>query len=214
MPKILHKAQQDYLNSLRKDVDPLLQEMENFASQNKIPILDKNSAQFLEQMISLQQPKKVLEIGMAIGYSTIRIAKNLKGKGIVDTIEISKDNIKLAKDYINQSEVSPKINIVEGDALKIMPELGEKYDFIYLDADKEDYEKLFYYSLLSLEKKGVIFIDNLLWHGYVASSKVPDGFKRSTEQIRKFNKLFISQRALKTTIVPIGDGIGLGVKVD
>ncbi len=214
MPKILYKAQQDYLNSLRKDVGPLLQEMEKFASQNKIPILDKDSAQFLEQMISMHRPKKVLEIGMAIGYSTIRIANNLKTKGSIDTIEISKDNIKLAKDFINRSDVKSKINIVEGDALKIMPERGEKYEFIFLDADKEDYEKLFYYALLLLKKRGVIFIDNLLWHGYAASSKVPDGFKRSTEQIRKFNKLFISQRALKTTIVPIGDGIGLGVKVD
>lgn len=214
MPKILYKAQQDYLNSLRKDVGPLLQEMEKFASQNKIPILDKDSAQFLEQMISMHRPKEVLEIGMAIGYSTIRIANNLKTKGSIDTIEISKDNIKLAKDFINRSDVKSKINIVEGDALKIMPERGEKYEFIFLDADKEDYEKLFYYALLLLKKRGVIFIDNLLWHGYAASSKVPDGFKRSTEQIRKFNKLFISQRALKTTIVPIGDGIGLGVKVD
>jgi predicted O-methyltransferase YrrM len=95
-----------------------------------------------------------------------------------------------------------------------MPKLTEKYDLIFLDADKEDYEKLFYNSLNLLNKRGVIFIDNLLWHGFPASKDVPPKYKRSTEHIREFNKLFVSQKGLKTTILSVGDGIGLGIKVD
>ena len=212
--RILYKAQQNYLKSLQNEVDPLFQEMEQFAYENRIPILDRDSADFLEQIILIHRPKKVLEIGTAIAYSTIRIARNLKNTGTVDTIELSKHNITNAKQYIARSGFKEKINLIEGDALKVMPAMKTKYDFIFIDADKEDYEKLFYYSLVLLKKRGIILVDNLLWKGYPASRNVPQKFRRSTEHIRKFNKLFVSQKALRTTILPIGDGIGLGVKVD
>ena len=162
----------------------------------------------------LHQPKRVLEIGTAIGYSTIRIAKNLKKKAVIDTLEKDKDTIKIAEDYIKRSGFENKINIIEGDALATMPELESKYSFIFLDADKEDYERLFFYSLMLLKKGGVLFIDNLLWHGYAASKTVPAKYKTSTQKIREFNKLFVSQYSLKTTIIPVGDGIGIGLKKD
>lgn len=214
MDKILYSAQRKYLESLQGKVDPLLREMEEFASFNKIPILNRESAEFLEQVVLIHRPKKVLEIGTAIGYSTIRVARNLRSKGVIETLELSKENIANAKKFIAKSDCGEKINIIEGDALKIMPKLTEKYDLIFLDADKEDYEKLFYNSLNLLNKRGVIFIDNLLWHGFPASKDVPPKYKRSTEHIRKFNKLFVSQKGLKATILSVGDGIGLGIKVD
>lgn len=214
MKKILYSSQKKYLDSLRIEQDPLIQEMEQYASENKIPILNSDAADFLEQLILIHRPKNVLEIGMAIAYSSIRIARKLKSKASIDTIEISKQNISTAKNFIERSGCSQKINIIEGDALKILPLHDKKYDLIFLDADKEDYEKLFYYSLLLLKKRGVIFVDNLLWHGYAASKDVPQNYKSSTEHIRKFNSLFMSQTALQTTILPIGDGIGLGIKLD
>jgi predicted O-methyltransferase YrrM len=212
--EILYSAQKKYLASLLTEQEPLLNEMEEFAAQNKIPILLREAAEFLEQMISIKRPKNVLEIGMAIGYSSIRIASRLKDKATLDTIEISKPNIKTAKKYIAISGLEEKINIIEGDALLLMPQMDKKYDLIFLDADKEDYEKLFYYSILLLKKRGVIIVDNLLWHGFPASRNVPPSYKKSTEHVRKFNKLFVSQKALDTTILSIGDGIGLGVKLD
>ena len=212
--KILYSAQQKYLDSIQSESEPLLKEMEEFAYEKQIPILSKAAADFLEQTILIHRPKRVLEIGMAIGYSSIRIARTLRGKGILDTIELSKDNIKIAQEFISRSGNKDKINIIEGDALKLLPIMIDKYDFIFIDADKEDYEKLFYYSLLLLNKRGVMFVDNLLWHGYVASKNVPVKYKTSADSIRKFNKLFISQKVLKTTILPIGDGIGLGIKLD
>ena len=93
-----------------------------------------------------------------------------------------------------------------------MPRLKKKYDLIFLDSDKEDYKRLFDYSMVLLKRGGVIVIDNLLWQGYAAASKVPPKYKESTKHIREFNKLFIEQPNLRTTILPIGDGIGLGVK--
>ena len=93
-----------------------------------------------------------------------------------------------------------------------MPRLKKKYDFIFLDADKEDYKRLFDYAIVLLKKGGVIVVDNLLWQGYAAASRVPAKYKESTKHIKQFNKIFINQPNLKSTILPIGDGIGLGIK--
>lgn len=213
MNGILYNNQIKYLESLRAEHDPLIKEMEEYAKENRIPILDWKAAEFLEQLIIIIRPKRVLEIGTAIGYSSIRIARKLKKKATLDTIEKSLDNISLASDYIKRAGLETKINLIEGDALSIMPSLNKKYDLIFLDADKQDYEKLFYYSLMLIKKGGVLFIDNLLWHGYAASSKVPNEFKNSTKIIRTFNELFLKHNAIQSTILPIGDGIGLGVKL-
>jgi predicted O-methyltransferase YrrM len=213
MPDIINKIQLDYLKTLRTGGDPLINEMEEFAAKNKIPILDWKAAELLERLILISRPKRVLEIGMAIGYSTIRMAKVIRKKGIIDTVEKSKDNIALAGEFIERSGLSDKIQIIEGDALSVMPSLQKKYNLIFLDADKEDYEKLFYYSLMLLKKGGIIFIDNLLWHGYTAAARVPASYKKSTHIIREFNRLFLDHPALKATILPVGDGIGLGVKI-
>lgn len=214
MPGILYSPQENYLKKLRTENDELILEMEKFAKEKNVPILNWNAAELLESLIVIYEPKRVLEIGTAIGYSTIRIAKNLRKKAVIDTIEKNKENIKIAEDFINRSGLEKKINILEGDALQIMPNLESKYNFIFLDADKEDYERLFYYSVMLLKKGGVLFVDNLLWHGYAAAKTVPSNYKTSTEQIRNFNKLFTSQYSLKTVILPVGDGIGIGVKKD
>lgn len=213
MSNITYLNQIEYLESLRGEPDPLIKEMEEFAQQNRVPILDWKSAELLEQIVMMIKPKRVLEIGTAIAYSSIRIARRLKKKGTLDTIEKSLDNIALASEYVRRAELTSKINLIEGDALTVMPQLEKKYDLIFLDADKEDYEKLFYYSLVLLKKGGVLFVDNLLWHGYAASSKVPTNYRNSTKAIREFNKLFMNQDALQTTIITVGDGIGLGVKI-
>ncbi len=212
MSKILYQTQLNYLTKFRKEIDMQILEMEDFAEQKNVPILDWGSAEFLEQLIWISSPKRVLEIGTAIGYSSIRIAKNLGKKGMLYTIEKSADNILIAKENISNSGLEEKIVLIEGEALTEMPKMKKKFDFIFLDADKQDYLRLFDYSMLLLKKGGIIFIDNLLWHGYAASSEVPENYKRSTELIREFNEKFMSQKNIKSTILPIGDGIGLGIK--
>ena len=212
MSKIFYPAQEKYISSFRKKQDDLINDMETFAKEHNVPILSWQSAEFIEQLVLISNPKRVLEIGTAIAYTTIRIARNLKKKSIIHTIELSEDNIETAKEYIEQSGVGDKIKLIEGDALSVMPRLKKKYDLIFLDADKEDYKRLFDYSMVLLKRGGMIVIDNLLWQGYAAASKVPSKYKESTKHIREFNKLFIEQPNLRTTILPIGDGIGLGVK--
>ncbi len=213
MSKIVYAQQTKYLESLRNENDELIFEIEALAKEKNVPILNWNAADFLESQILINKPKRVLEIGTAIAYSTIRFARNLKKNCIIDTIEKSKDNIKLAKKFIKKSGLSEKINLIQGDALKVIPKLEHNYDFIFLDADKEDYEMLFHYSLIVLKKGGVIFVDNLLWQGYAAAKSIPEKFINSTKHIREFNKLFMSNDFLKATLVPIGDGVGIGIKI-
>jgi predicted O-methyltransferase YrrM len=212
MSKIIFPVQSDYIKSFRKKPDGLIEEMENYAKEHNVPILSWQSADFIEQLVLVKNPKRVLELGMAIAHTSIRIARNLKGKSVVHTIEKSTDNIVVAKEFISKSGVGTKIKILEGDALNIMPQLKKKYDLIFLDADKEDYKRLFDYSLVLLRRGGLLVVDNLLWHGYAASSRVPQNYKESTMHIREFNKLFMNQPNLKTSIIPLGDGLGIGVK--
>jgi len=212
MNKIINIVQQNYLSSFRKKPDGLVEEMEKYAQEHNVPILSWQSAELLEQLVQIKNPKRALELGTAIGYSTIRIARNLKGKSAVHTIEKSSDNIVTAKEFIAKSGLAGKIKLLEDDALNIMPQLKKKYDLIFLDADKEDYKRLFDYSLVLLRRGGLLIVDNLLWHGYAASSRVPIQYKESTRQIREFNELFLNQPNLKASIIPIGDGLGIGVK--
>lgn len=213
MNKILLSNQLEYISSFRKKTDSLIEEMEIYAREHNVPILSWQSAEFLEQLILIKNPRRVLELGTAIAYSSIRIARNLKDKSVIHTIEKSTDIISVAKDFIVKSGLGAKIKILEGDAVNVMPQLKKKYDLIFLDADKEDYKRLFDYSLVLLRKGGLLVVDNLLWQGYAASTRVPAQYKESTNHIREFNSLFMNQPNLKTSILPIGDGIGLGVKV-
>jgi predicted O-methyltransferase YrrM len=212
MSKIYYPVQLKYISSFRKPQDDLITEMETFAKLNSIPILSWQSAEFIEQLVLMINPKRVLEIGTAIAYTSIRIARKLKQNCNVDTIELSKQNIKSAKGFIKRSGVEEKINLIEGDALNILPSLNKKYDLIFLDSNKEDYIKLFGYAMPLLKKGSVIVVDNLLWQGLAAVAKISVKLKTSTYHIREFNKVFTKQPELITTILPVGDGLGLGIK--
>ena len=213
MKEIINPEQKKYIESFNLETDPFILGMEEFARKNNVPILTRDSAKLIELLIKMYKPTRILEIGTAIAYTTIRIAKASGKKCSVHTIEFSKDNEKLAKQNIKKAKLSKKIKLLSGDALKIMPRLNKKYDFIFLDADKEDYLKLLRLSLKLLKKGGVIFVDNLLWHGFAAASEVPEKYIVSTKYIRDFNKLFTGNKQLQATILPVGDGIGLGIKL-
>ena len=206
-------VQTEYLESMRDGNDPLIEEMEKYAAEHKVPILNWKSAEFLEQLILIKEPKRELEIGTAIAYSSIRIARVLKKKAKLYTIEISSDNIPIAAANIEKAGMQDKIKLIHGDAVEEFPDLNKKFDFIFLDADKEDYEDLLELSIDALKKNGILFVDNLLWQGYAAAKTVPKKYQTSTEHIRRFNERFIAYPGLNSSILPIGDGIGIGIKM-
>ena len=133
MNRSLFPSQKNYLQKFNKEEDSLVLEMEKFAAEHKIPILYPEAALFLEQLILLTRPKRVLEIGTAIAYSSIRMARQLRKKGIIQTIEKSEDNIKLAAEYVKRSGYDDKIEIIKGDAIDLLPAMNKKYDLICTD---------------------------------------------------------------------------------
>lgn len=212
MSGILYPGQQKYIESFVPESDELIKKLEDFAHKNRVPILDSASAVFLEQMIMISKPKRVLEIGTAIGYSSIRAARLLDEKALLVTLEKSAPNYKLALQNFKDAGVENKIELIFGDALEIMPGIKKKFDFIFLDADKEDYRNLLDLSLKLLNKGGVMFVDNLMWSGFAAKKIVPKKYKNSSRNIKEFNKYFMNNESLTTSLIPIGDGIGIGIK--
>ena len=161
MSKIIYEKQLGYLSALRSEPDDLIKEMEEFASEKKIPILDWKGAELLEQIVLIHRPKRVLEIGTAIAYSSIRIARHLRKKGVLDTIEKSKDQIAFASQFIERANLNSKINLIDGDALELMPLLKQKYDLIWV---RLLYKATTYLTHLELVAARIVHPLSFLWH--------------------------------------------------
>lgn len=204
----------DYINSLKKRTSSLINSMELYADDKGIPILGKDASSFLKQIIRINKPENVLEIGTAIGYTAINIAECLPDNAIVDTIEKDEKMYSQACININDSGLKSKINIILGDGLNFNSlTQRKKYDLIFLDCDKEFYPVLFEKIVNSLKPGGLFLADNLLWHGNVLKEEVPENYKESTIAIKEFNKMFMSSKKLISEIIPVGDGIGLAIKL-
>jgi caffeoyl-CoA O-methyltransferase len=213
MPEITSADLAEYLLKFRSLKDPLLKKLEEYACSYKIPILEPESAEFLELLLKIYRPESFLEIGTAIGYSTIRAAKTLPKCTYITTIELSNHNVEIARSNFQEAGVEEFINLIEGNALDILRKFDKKFDFIFLDADKEDYPDYLPLIMKRLNKNGVLLVDNLLWKGFVLSQEIPNEYKKSTEFIKKFNAEFLNHPDMKSTIIPIGDGLGLGLKI-
>ncbi len=214
MASFINIVQFAYLQEFRKPVSPQLKVMENYARHNKIPIIDWYSGELLEFVMALKNPKRVLELGTAIGYSAIRIIKQLAEDATLTTIEKSPGNIAKAREYFEQSGYASRINLLTGEARDILPTLTGQFDAVFLDADKRDYAELFELTDPLIAPGGLIVADNILWRGYVAEmdENIPESYLASTRLMREFNKMFFHHPSYKTMILPIGDGVGLGIK--
>ena len=193
--------------------DALILEMEEYARENNVPILDKISSKFLEQMILVSKPESILEIGTAIGYTSIKLAAHMDQKAYIDTVEVDERMFETANRFITMAKRNSKINVIFDDAIKYLLRTNKTYDMIFLDCDKEVYPEIFRLVIEKLNTGGVFIVDNLLWHGFTAAGEVPEEKMISTEAIREFNNLFLTTEKLKSEILPIGDGIGLGIKL-
>ena len=154
-------------------------------------------------------PNKILEIGTFTGYSTLCLAEGLKKNGTIQTIEKNDELIGIQNKYFEKSSYRKNIFQFTGNALQILPTLNEKYDLIFLDADKKNY--LTYLDLIipKLKTKGILITDNVLWNGKVLN-KVKD---KDSEIIDNYNKKIKSDRRLNSVIFPIRDGITVSLKV-
>ena len=138
-----------------------LKKIKKRALDEHIPIIMDDTLEVIEKELKKNPPKKMLEIGTAVGYSAICFSEFLADKGTIDTIERDEERIEQAKINIVKTEVAEKINILEGDAVEILPILNEKYDAVFIDAAKGKYPFFLNQSLRMLKKGGIIFADNI-----------------------------------------------------
>ena len=209
---IIQRDQAEYLDNLTVQTDPLLTEMEAHAAEHRVPIADREVALFLEITARAIKAEKVLEIGMAIGYSVVHLARGMGERGMVVTIEPSDEMISKASGFLQRANLFGRVQIARGKALDVMPELTETYDLLFIDAMKEEYSQYLDLGLPRLRTGGVVIVDNLLWGGRVAQQANASD-ESSTVALREFNHYFIKHPQLRSEILSIGDGLGYAVKI-
>ncbi|WP_381427387.1 O-methyltransferase [Sporosarcina thermotolerans] len=204
-----------YISNLTEAESPLIQEMENFAEENRIPIMDRNGIDTFVGLLRIQQPKFILEIGSAIGYSAIRMVSSIKEVSIV-TIERDKERYESAVEYIERSGYNDRITIIEGDALLMDEDLipARQYDALFIDAAKGQYKRFFEKYSKHVAPGGVIYCDNMFMHGAVLipDEELPKRNRTMIRNLKEFTTWIMGHPQYETSLLPVGDGILIAVK--
>lgn len=179
------------------------------ALEEHIPIIMDDTLEVIDTYLKEMKPKRILEIGTAVGYSAICFSKYLAEDGIIDTIERDEDRIAEAKINIKEMKLDSRINIYEGDAVEILPTLNNKYDAVFIDAAKGKYTFFLEQSLRMLDKNGIIFADNILYKGYVLSDYNKHKQRTAVRNLREYIKQTTENTDLKTQILEVGDGLAI-----
>lgn len=196
---------------LAEETDSVLKEMVAFADEHYVPILLPESAALLKQIVMLTRPKKILEIGTAIGYSTQLILRS--GGEHVYTIEVKEELVERAKRYLERAGLASRVTFFTGDASEILPLAVGEYDFVFMDGPKTRYIEFLPHVMRMLRPGGVLLCDNVLWNGMVAG-KTETQKNKSTivHGLDAFLTAICSDPALTTSILPVGDGMSLSIK--
>ena len=179
------------------------------ALEEHIPIIMDDTLEVIDNILKELKPKRILEIGTAVGYSAICFTKFLAEDGIIDTIEREHERVIEAKENIKKAEVEDKIHIFEGDAVEILPTFQNKYDVVFIDAAKGKYPFFLSQALRMLEKNGIILADNILYKGYVMSDYNKHKQRTAVTNLRKYIKETTENPLLETKILEVGDGLAI-----
>lgn len=186
-----------------------LQKIKEKALEEHIPIIMDDTLEVVDKILKELKPKKILEIGTAVGYSAMCFSEYLEEGGTIDTIERDEERVKQAKENIVKVEVKDKINILEGDAVEILPTLNEKYDMVFIDAAKGKYPFFLKEALRMLNQNGVILADNILYKGYVMSDYNKHKQRTAVRNLREYIHDVTENPNLETEILEVGDGLAI-----
>ena len=186
-----------------------LKKIKEKALEEHIPIIMDDTLEVIDKYLKENKPKRMLEIGTAVGYSAICFTEFLSEDGTIDTIEREHERVVEAKENIKKAEVEVKINVYEGDAVEILPTLNGKYDAIFIDAAKGKYPFFLKESLRMLSDDGIIFADNILYKGYVFSDYNKHKQRTAVRNLREYIKETTEDERLDTKILEVGDGLAI-----
>ncbi|EIS6283872.1 O-methyltransferase [Staphylococcus pseudintermedius] len=204
---------QSYLLSL-KQYDNDIDQLRNYAETHQVPIVDQLSLDLIQQIIRLHQPKEILEVGSAIGYSAMQFA--LVDKSInVTTIERNEEMIQQAKTNIRQYGYADQIRLIEADATEAFELVNDRiYDMIFIDAAKAQSQRFFELYCPLLREKGVMITDNILYHGFVADIDVvrSRNVKQMVKKVQRYNQWLSQQQGFTTNFIHMDDGLAISIK--
>lgn len=203
----------EYLARVHPPLPPLLAEIERRGNADGVPIVSRDTGRLLSTLTSCMLATNILEIGTGYGYSTLWMALAQPEAGRIVTIEADPSHAAIARGFFQKAGKGDRIDVIESEALRALPQVPKRlYDILLLDAVKEEYERYLALTLPLLKRSGLVIVDNLLWH-HQASAQPTDSDAAATVAIRRFNEAFLSHPALNATIVPVGDGVGIGAKI-
>lgn len=210
MPGIFEPQAETYINSLLPKRDAVLRKMEAYAAKHQVPIVGPACARVLQQLALLSRARRVFEMGSAIGYSTLWLARAVGPRGKVFYTDGDPANAERARAYLKEAGMLGRVEILVGDALESLKTTPGQFDMIFNDVSKTQYPAAFKLAVPRVKVGGLFITDNVLWYGRVARPVVKDDLE--TQAIIKFNRMIYKAPNLMTTIVPLRDGLAVCLK--
>lgn len=183
------------------------------ALEEKIPIIMDDTLGVITKILIDKKPRRILEIGAAVGYSAMCFSEYLSEDGRIDTIERDKIRAAECRENLRKVGVEEKIQLYEGDAVEILPTLNEKYDVVFIDATKGKYPFFLEQALRMLNNNGIILADNILYKGYVMSNYNKHKQRTAVTHLRQYIKETTENEELETQILEVGDGLAISKKI-
>ncbi|MDO5539187.1 MAG: O-methyltransferase [Eubacteriales bacterium] len=204
-----------YINSLDTGNGEFLDELEQNAKAGNVPIIRREMQSFLKVLLQMKKPARILEVGTAVGFSAILMCRYTPGNTSVTTIEKYEKRIPVAKENFRRAGVEERITFLEGDALEILKGLEGSFDFIFMDAAKGQYIHFLPEVMRLLAKDGVLVSDNVLQEGDIIESHFAVERRNRTiyKRMREYLYELKHNEELMTSIVPIGDGAAVSVRI-
>ena len=195
----------DYLYKLLPARDEVVAEMEKYAAENDIPIIGPAVARMLALFVQVSGAKRIFEMGSAIGYSTIWLARAAGPKAKVFYTDGDPEKARRAQENFRRAGIMKRIHVQVGDALELLKKAPGKFDLIFNDVDKHQYPAAFNVALPKVRRGGLFITDNTLWSGKAARPAAPED--KHTLGVQEFNRLVYASKELYPVLLPLRDGV-------
>ena len=213
MSNIVNDKVENYIRETLKPSQGLLRDLEVYAEENSVPIIHKEVADLLRVLLKLKRPKKILELGCAIGYSSLFFADVLDGDVEIVTTERNPLMLEKAQENIKKAGMEDSIKILVGDAEETLKDLEGSFDMIFIDAAKGHYKMFFDMLIGKLNHGGIVISDNILYKGMIASDDYVVRRKKTiVKRMRTYLDYICDLEGISTSLIPIGDGLAISYK--